>query len=112
MKPTTANQDAGGRHATLTAVLDRDFLQQRANLLELAAFLDRCERAGAAPLEDEGIATGADEPRLKALREAMKMLLDGRAERTRRVLEFWSDPGVEPIARPPIRGVTGVDLRD
>ena len=28
-----------------SAVIDRDFLEHRAKLIDLAAFLDRCERA-------------------------------------------------------------------
>ncbi|MEM9882150.1 MAG: hypothetical protein AAF800_04445 [Planctomycetota bacterium] len=67
---------------TLTNPVDRTFLEHRAKLLDLAAFLDRCDRFGPA---------AADDPRVVALREALLLLTDGRDERARRVLEWLSD---------------------
>ena len=55
-------------------VLDREFLEIRAKILEVAASMDRLERA------DGSV---ADDPRLGRLRDAVQLLLDpaeGRAE--------------------------------
>ena len=79
-----------------THVIDRDFLEHRAKLIDLAAFLDRCERA-----------EGSDDFRLRALRAAIPLLIDGQAERARRVLESFSDPTNEPIAEAPGKGASG-----
>ena len=50
------------------AVIDRYFLENRAKLIDLAAFLDRIDRAG-------GDAPGADDFRVVALRKAVEELL-------------------------------------
>ena len=54
-------------------------------LIEVAAFLDRVERHGA-----------ADDFRCVALREAAALLVDGQPERARRILESLSDPTTVP----------------
>ena len=77
-------------------VIDRDFLEHRAKLIDLAAFLDRCERA-----------EGTDDFRLKAFRAAIPLLIDGQSERARRVLESFSDPSSEPIPEAPGKGASG-----
>lgn len=69
------------------ALVDVGFLPVRAKLLEVAAFLDRVERHGV-----------ADDFRCKALRAAAHVLVDGEAERARRILEALSDPSLEPEA--------------
>ena len=79
-----------------SAVIDRDFLEHRAKLIDLAAFLDRCERA-----------EGTDDFRLNALRTAIPLLIDGQSERARRVLESFSDPTQEPIPEAPGKGASG-----
>ena len=68
-------------------MVDLGFVPSRARLIEVAAFLDRVERHGA-----------ADDFRCAALREAAKVLVDGQPERARRILEKLSDPTVEPDA--------------
>jgi hypothetical protein len=68
-----------------TVVVDYAFIGVRAKLIEVAAFLDRVERHGA-----------TDDFRCVALREAAAVLVDGRAERARRILEKLSDPTTEP----------------
>ncbi len=74
---------------TRSAVVDRYFLEHRAKLLDLAAFLDRCDRAGGGSSE-----AGDDEDfRLEAMRRALGLLTDRRPQRTRRILELLSDPG-------------------
>lgn len=69
------------------AVVDTGFIPVRAKLLEVAAFLDRVERHEV-----------ADDFRCEALREAAQVLVDGRPERARRILEKLSDPTSEPEA--------------
>ena len=77
-------------------VIDRDFLEHRAKLIDIAAFLDRCERA-----------EGTDDFRLRALRTAIPLLIDGQPERARRILESFSDPTSEPIPKAPGKGASG-----
>jgi len=73
-------------------VVDLYFMEHRARLIDVAAFLDRCDRA-----EDDGEA-GKPDFRLAALREGLQILLDGKPDRARRVLDLFSDPTAEPIA--------------
>lgn len=67
------------------AVVDHGFIPVRAKLIEVAAFLDRVERHGA-----------ADDFRCAALRRAAKVIVDGKPERARRILESLSDPTTKP----------------
>lgn len=69
------------------AMVDAGFVPVRARLLEVAAFLDRVERHDV-----------ADDYRCAALRDAVRLLVDGRPERARRILEALSDPTTEPDA--------------
>ena len=66
-------------------MVDHGFIPTRAKLIEVAAFLDRVERHRA-----------ADDFRCAALREAAGVLVDGKPERARRILERLSDPTTEP----------------
>jgi hypothetical protein len=69
---------------TSRQTIDRYFLEHRAKLIDLAAFLDRIDRAGE---------TGEAESdyRISALLEALDVLSDGRANRAGRILVFiWS----------------------
>lgn len=70
------------------AIVDHSFIPVRAKLIEVAAFLDRVERYGA-----------ADDFRCVALRSAAALLVDGKPERARRILEQLSDPTRTPEAR-------------
>lgn len=74
----------------LSKVIDGYFMEHRAKLLDIAAFLDRCDRA-----EDD---VGAADFRIAALREGVEMLFDGEGERAKRILDLLSDPTLEPIA--------------
>lgn len=71
---------------TRQQVLDLYFMDARSKLIDLAAFLDRVERAN-----------GKDDFRIKAFREALKELEKGRAERAKAVLLSLSDPTNKPI---------------
>ncbi len=67
--------------------MDHGFIPVRAKLIEVAAFFDRVERHAV-----------ADDFRCAALRAAAKLLVDGKPERARRILESLSDPTTEPEA--------------
>lgn len=81
---------------TRRQVLDLYFLDARHKLIELAAFLDRVERAG-----------GADDFRLRSFRKAAMALNGRQRNRTRRVLLVFSDPTRRPIARAHAKGACG-----
>ena len=68
--------------------IDRYFLEHRAKLIDIAAFLDRLDRTC-----DHEIA-GCDY-RIAALFRALNVLSDGRTNRTGRVLEIFSDKTTE-----------------
>ncbi len=72
-------------------VVDRYFLEHRAKLIDIAAFLDRIDRA--APAGD----ASRDDFRITAFKQALALLDDGRGSRARRVLEAFSDPTEEPL---------------
>ena len=80
------------------ADVDRYFLEHRAKVLDIAAFLDRVDRA-------QG--DGSDDFRVKSLEACCRVLLDGKPERARRVLELLSDHTTEPIAHAHVKGATG-----
>lgn len=82
------------------AMLDRYFLENRAKLLDLAAFLDRSERC-------ESDAEGHDF-RLAALRNAITLLIDEKPQRTKRILELLSDTSTELLDTAPGKSATGV----
>ena len=68
-------------------VLDREFLEIRAKILEVAASMDRLERA------DGSV---ADDPRLGRLRDAVQLLLDpaeGRAEQVQLLFSRFYEDG-------------------
>ena len=81
---------------TRQQVLDLYFLDARHKLIDLAAFLDRVERAG-----------GRDDFRLRAFRAALPVLSGGKKQKARRVLLALSDPTTRPVARAEIKGATG-----
>ena len=82
---------------TRAQVVDAYFMEHRARLLDVAAFLDRIDRAG----------PGVDDFRMNAYRNAIALLLDGKPERTRRILEHFSDPSTTPIPAAHIKGAPG-----
>ena len=71
---------------TRQQVLDLYFLDARHKLIEIAAFLDRAERA-----------EGKDDFRLKAFRRAARALEGNKRRRAEKVLLAFSDPTTEPI---------------
>ena len=81
--------------------VDLYFMEHRAKLLDIAAFLDRLERA-----QGEG---AGDDVRIRALKQAIPLLIDGQGQRVRRVLELFSDHTAEPIPVAHGQGAIGVD---
>ena len=73
-------------------ILDMSFLENRARLLEIAAFLDRIDRASDAD-------AGKSDFRYQAFINGLKLLLDDAASvRTHAIQMSLSDPTREPIA--------------
>lgn len=66
-------------------LLDREFLTMRAKILELAASLDRLDRAG-----DDHAATIAGDPRLERLRQGFDILRSVDGDRAKRVQQLFS----------------------
>jgi hypothetical protein len=81
---------------TRQQVLDLYFLDARHQLIELAAFLDRVERAA-----------GQDDFRLKSFRAALAELNGKKKARAKKVLLAFSDPTTKPIAKATSKGATG-----
>ena len=72
---------------TRQQLLDLYFMDARARLIDLAAFLDRIERA-----------EGGEDFRMKAFRLALNELSKNNRDKARQVLLAFSDPTTEPIA--------------
>jgi hypothetical protein len=79
--------------------VDRYYLEHRAKLIDIAAFLDRLDRA-----EPNG---EGEDFRTAAFREALKILGSSEPARARRVLDLLSDPTAEPIAKAGAKGAAG-----
>ena len=71
---------------TRPQVLDLYFMENRARLIDLGAFIDRVERA-----------TGEEDFRMRAFRQALAELSKGETQKAKRVLLSLSDPTAEPI---------------
>ncbi len=72
-------------------VIELYYLEHRAKLLDLAAFLDRLDRAES----EEG--DNGEDFRILSFREALKILSDEEPGRAKRVLDHFSDPTMEPL---------------
>jgi len=81
---------------TREEALNLYFLDARAKLIDLAAFLDRVERA-----------PGEDDFRLRAFRAALKHLSAAETEKAKAVLTTLSDPTLEPLDAATTKGATG-----
>ena len=81
---------------TREQVLDLYFMDARSKLIDLAAFIDRVERAN-----------GEEDFRMKALREAIKELSGGNKEKAKQVLLKLSDPTTEPISAATTKAACG-----
>lgn len=81
---------------TRQQILDLYFMEARAKVIDLAAFMDRLERA-----------SGDEDFRMKAFREALHELDKGDSDRAKRVLLSLSDPTSEPIPVASGKGAAG-----
>lgn len=71
-------------------------MDARSKLIDLAAFLDRVERA-----------TGKEDFRMTAFREALTELGKQRSDKAKQVLLAFSDPTTEPIKAATGKGAVG-----
>jgi hypothetical protein len=81
---------------TRQELLDLYFIDARSKLIDLAAFLDRLDRA-----------EGEADFRLAAFRKALEALAGEEPARAKQVLLTFSDPTVEPLAAAPGKGACG-----
>jgi hypothetical protein len=81
---------------TRQQILDLYFLDARHKLIEIAAFLDRVERA-----------EGQDDFRVKSFRAALKNLNGAHKNKAKKVLLAFSDPTKNPIAKAEGKGACG-----
>jgi len=77
-------------------VLDLYFMDARSKLIDLAAFIDRVDRA-----------EGKEDFRMKAFRDALKELGGGSGDKAKQVLLAFSDPTDKPIASATTKAACG-----
>lgn len=73
------------------ALIDEYFIENRHRLLDIAAFLDRLDRAGDA--------SAWSDFRMRAFRQALDILCNGSFPRVRQIQMIFSDPRTEPLER-------------
>ena len=81
---------------TSVNLVDLGFMDSRSKLIDLAAFLDRVQKAG----QDGDF-------RVQALKNALTLLSQDKPQRAKDVLLSFSDPSTEPIAKATIQGAIG-----
>jgi hypothetical protein len=81
---------------TKTELLDIYFIETRARLLDLAALIDRLERA-----------PGPADFRWNSLRDALHLLHGEQPGKTARILDLLSDPSTTPAPRATTQGACG-----
>jgi hypothetical protein len=77
-------------------LVDLGFMDSRSKLIDLAAFLDRTQKAG----QDSDF-------RVQALKTAIGLLSQNKPERAKEVLLSLSDPSLEPIEKATVQGAIG-----
>ena len=70
-------------------LVDEYFIENRTRLLEIAAFLDRLDRAESSPT--------AEDFRMRAFAEALAAIGEGAGDRLSQVQMLLSDPTTEPL---------------
>jgi hypothetical protein len=81
---------------TRSQVLDLYFMDARSKLIDLAAFIDRVDRA-----------EGKEDFRMKAFRQALTELSARHSDKAKQVLLAFSDPTTKPIAKAAGKGAVG-----
>jgi len=77
-------------------LIDLYFLDARARLIDIAAFLDRIEQAD-----------GEEDFRMASFRKAIGVLSQGEPQKAREVLLTFSDPTTQPIEQAHGKGACG-----
>ncbi len=78
-------------------IIDRYFLEHRAKVLDIAAFLDRIDRCGEIDTDF----------RIEALNCCIKELQSNEVGRAERILLLLSDHSTEPIEQAGTKGASG-----
>jgi hypothetical protein len=86
MISTAQRPPKGGRD-----LIDEYFIENRTRLLDIAAFLDRLDRAEDSAAEQDF--------RMRAFREALGVLCEGESARTEKAQRIFSDPTTEPLEK-------------
>jgi hypothetical protein len=81
---------------TTVNLVDLGFMDSRSKLIDLAAFLDRVQKAG----QDGDF-------RVQALKNAIALLSKDQPQRAKEVLLSFSDPSSEPIEKATMQGAIG-----
>jgi hypothetical protein len=81
---------------TSVNLVDLGFMDSRSKLIDLAAFLDRVQKAG----QDGDF-------RVQALKNALTLLSQDKPQRAKDVLLSFSDPSTDPIAQATMQGAIG-----
>ena len=87
--------------AARSKIVDLYFMEHRAKLIDIAAFLDRYDRAEAD--------TADDDFRIEAIRKAILILGDNKQNRAKRILELLSDHSSEPVTTAGMQGAFGAN---
>lgn len=82
---------------TQKEIIDRYFLEHRAKVLDVAAFLDRIDRS---PEDNPDF-------RIEALMKCIEELQSNAEGRTQRILDLLSDQTLEPIESAGTKGASG-----
>lgn len=96
LPPRDSVLSSSNKLMTRQQILDLYFLDARHKLVEIAAFLDRVERAD-----------GQDDFRIITLRAALARLSGKKQNKAKDVLLAFSDLTTEPMAKAPAKGATG-----
>jgi hypothetical protein len=81
---------------TTVNLVDLGFMDSRSKLIDLAAFLDRVQKAG----QDGDF-------RVQALKNSIALLSKDQPQRAKEVLLSFSDPSSEPIEKATMQGAIG-----
>lgn len=92
---------------TRQQVLDLYFLDARHKLIEIAAFLDRAERATGPSSPKAATRRRKEDFRLEAFRNALAELSGGKKQKAKRVLLAFSDKTTKPVAKATAKGAVG-----
>lgn len=83
-----------------SAAINLYFMEHRAKVIDIAAFLDRLDRT-----RDD--LDGRDDFRVTALRDAIRILLEEQPGRAKRVLDLFSDHTTDPVEHAGMKGAMG-----